>query len=120
MAGLDKETLEMGLDTLKKYGEKKLTPEYLLHLDHNEQFPHEVLKELYDPANLALHLLFIPEAYGGLYGGAYALYRVSELVASCHPLVAPRLFPPSLASPGACPLHRTPFDHPHAPASLSP
>ena len=50
MAGLDKETLEMVLDTLKKYGEKKLTPEYLLHLDHNDQFPHEVLKELYDPA----------------------------------------------------------------------
>ena len=43
MAGLDKETLEMVLDTLKKYGEKKLTPEYLLHLDHNDQFPHEVM-----------------------------------------------------------------------------
>ncbi|MEI2610752.1 MAG: acyl-CoA dehydrogenase family protein [Candidatus Promineifilaceae bacterium] len=82
MAGLDKETLEMVLDTLKKYGEKKLTPEYLLHLDHNDQFPHEVLKELYDPANLGLHLLFIPEAYGGLDGGAYDIYRVSELMAS--------------------------------------
>ncbi|MCL4868969.1 MAG: acyl-CoA dehydrogenase family protein [Anaerolineae bacterium] len=82
MAGLDKETLEMVLDTLKKYGEKKLTPEYLLHLDHNDQFPHEVLKELYDPATLGLHLLFIPEAYGGLDGGAYDIYRVSELMAS--------------------------------------
>ena len=82
MAGLDKETREMILDTLKKYAERKLTNEYLLELDHKDEFPHEVLQELYDPMQLGLHLLFIPEAYDGLGGGAYDIYRVSELMAS--------------------------------------
>lgn len=82
MAGLDKETRDMVLDTLKKYAERKLTLEFLLHLDHNDEFPHQVLKELYDPSQLGLHLLFIPEEYGGLGGGAYDIYRVSELMAS--------------------------------------
>ena len=82
MAGLDQETRDMILDTLKKYAERKLTPDYLLKLDHEDQFPHEVLQELYDPMQLGLHLLFIPEEYDGLGGGAYDIYRVSELMAS--------------------------------------
>ncbi len=82
MAGLDKETLDMILDTLKKYAERKLTNEYLLELDHNDEFPHEILQELYDPMQLGLHLMFIPEEYDGLGGGAYDIYRVSELMAS--------------------------------------
>ena len=82
MAGLDTETRDMILDTIKKYATRKLTPNYLLDLDHNDQFPHEVLQELYDPMQLGLHLLFIPEAYDGLGGGAYDIYRVSELMAA--------------------------------------
>jgi alkylation response protein AidB-like acyl-CoA dehydrogenase len=72
----------MILDTLKRYADKKLTPEFLLKLDHNDEFPHQVLQELYDPNSLGLHLLFIPEQYDGLGGGAYDIYRVSELMAS--------------------------------------
>ncbi|MCA9952735.1 MAG: acyl-CoA dehydrogenase family protein [Anaerolineales bacterium] len=82
MAGLDKETRDMVLDTLKKYAERKLTPDYLLELDHNDEFPHKVLEELYDPMQLGLHLIFIPEEYDGLGGGAYDIYRTSELMAS--------------------------------------
>ena len=82
MAGLDKETREMILDTLHKYAQRRLTNDYLLELDHNDEFPHEVLQELYDPMQLGLHLLFIPEEYDGLGGGAYDIYRISELMAS--------------------------------------
>jgi alkylation response protein AidB-like acyl-CoA dehydrogenase len=82
MPGLDKETREMILDTLKKYAHDKLTPEFLIQLDHNDEFPTEVLHDLYDPNTVGLHLLFIPEEYGGLGGGAYDIYRVSELMAS--------------------------------------
>ncbi len=82
MAGLDADSLELILSTLKKYAEKKLTPGYLLDLDNQDQFPHEVLKELYDPNQIGLHLLFIPEEYGGLGGGAYDIYRVAETMAS--------------------------------------
>ncbi|MCP4358052.1 MAG: acyl-CoA dehydrogenase [Chloroflexi bacterium] len=81
-AGLDKETRDMILDTLKKYADRKLTPEYLLDLDHNDEFPHQVLQELYDPMSIGLHLIFIPEEYDGLGGGAYDIYRVSELMAA--------------------------------------
>lgn len=82
MGTLDLDTREMILDTLKRYAERKLTPDYLLELDHNDQFPTDVLNELYDPMRLGLHLLFIPEEYGGLGGGAYDIYRVSELMAA--------------------------------------
>ena len=80
MVGLDKETRDMILDTIKKYAERKLTPDFLLELDHNDTFPHDVLQELYDPMQLGLHLVFIPEEYDGLGGGAYDIYRVSELM----------------------------------------
>jgi alkylation response protein AidB-like acyl-CoA dehydrogenase len=82
MAGLDNETREMILDTLRRYADNKLTNEYLLELDHNDEFPRDVLSELYDPMQLGLHLLFIPEAYDGLGAGAYDIYRVSELMAA--------------------------------------
>ena len=82
MPGLDNETREMILDTLKRYAERKLTLDFLIELDHKDEFPHEVLQELYDPMQLGLHLLFIPEEYEGLGGGAYDIYRVSELMAT--------------------------------------
>jgi alkylation response protein AidB-like acyl-CoA dehydrogenase len=82
MAGLDSDTLDLILTTLEKYAARKLTPAYLLELDHEDKFPHEILKELYDPNTLGLHLLFIPEEFGGLGGGAYDIYRVAERMAA--------------------------------------
>ena len=82
MARLDADTLDMVLSTLTKYAERKLTPEVLLELDYKDEFPHQVLAELYDPVKFGLHLVFIPEEYGGLGGGAYDIYRVSETMAS--------------------------------------
>ncbi|NDJ61978.1 MAG: acyl-CoA dehydrogenase [Chloroflexi bacterium] len=82
MAFLDSETRDMILDTLKQYAEDRLPLEYLLELDHNDEFPTDVLRELYDPERLGLHLVFIPEEYDGLGGGAYDIYRVSELMAT--------------------------------------
>ncbi len=81
MAGFDAETLDMILSTLQEYAERELTPEYLLELDYKDEFPTRVLEDLYGP-NVGLHLLFIPEEYGGLGGGAYDIYRVSEVMAS--------------------------------------
>ncbi|MCK6580561.1 MAG: acyl-CoA dehydrogenase family protein [Anaerolineae bacterium] len=82
MPRLDGDTLDMILGTLTKYAQRKLTPEYLLELDHKDEFPRSVLEELYDPAQLGLHLTFIEEDFGGLGGGAYDIYRISELMAS--------------------------------------
>jgi alkylation response protein AidB-like acyl-CoA dehydrogenase len=82
MAGFDADTLDMVLSTLNKYAQKELSDDYLLELDHNDEFPTKVLKELYDPMQFGLHLVFIPEEYGGLGGGAYDIYRVSERMAA--------------------------------------
>lgn len=80
MPGLDPAARDMVLTTLRKYAEKRLTPAYLLALDHDDRFPTEILKELYEQQGL--HLLFIAEAYGGLGGNAHDIYRISELLAS--------------------------------------
>ena len=76
---IDRHELDQLLSTLHKYAEKKLTPEFLLKLDHEDRFPTEVLDDLYN--NIGLHLVFIPEEYDGMGGGAYDIYRVSEAMA---------------------------------------
>ncbi len=78
---LDAETLAMVLDTIREYAAKELTPAYLRELDERDEFPHKVLRDLYDADKIGVHLIFIPEEYGGLGGGAYDVYRVSELMA---------------------------------------
>ena len=77
---IDRHELDQLLSTLYKYAEKKLTPEFLLKLDHEDRFPTEVLEYLYN--NMGLHLVFIGEEDDGLGGGAYDVYRVTEAMAS--------------------------------------
>ena len=80
MAGLDPKELSQVIATLQRYADKELTVARLLDLDHNDEFPQDVLDELYQ--NIGLHLLFIPEELGGMGGGAMDIYRVSEVMAA--------------------------------------
>ncbi len=80
MPGLPTSELAGILTTLGKYAEKNLTPDFLLQLDHDDEFPRKVLNELY--AKMGLHLVFIPEEFNGMGGGAYDIYRVSEAMAA--------------------------------------
>jgi alkylation response protein AidB-like acyl-CoA dehydrogenase len=81
MARLDAETLEMLLSTLRDYAKQELPLERLLAIDEKDEFPENILKDLYDPSKIGVHLLSIPEEYGGLGGGAFDIYRVSEVMA---------------------------------------
>ncbi len=81
MPRLDSETLELLLSTLKDYAARELTPDVLLKLDHEDAFPEKVLKDLYDPQQIGIHLLFVPEECGGLGGSAWDIYRVCEVMA---------------------------------------
>src|SRR5512139_662023 len=81
MARLDDETLGMLLSTLRDYAERELPPAVLLKLDHEDVFPEKVLKDLYDPQQIGIHLLFVPEESGGLGGSAWDIYRVCEVMA---------------------------------------
>ena len=98
MPGLDQETRELILSTLRKYTERRLTAEFLLSLDEKDEFPRQILKELYDPSQIGLHLLFIPEEYGGMGASAYDIYRVSELLASVDLGIATGVFATFLGS----------------------
>ena len=79
-AGLDKESLQMLLDTFDSFGEKKLPFKVRLELDEKDEFPLGLINELLSP-DIGMHLLFIPEDLGGLGGSAYDVYRVSEAMA---------------------------------------
>ncbi len=80
MPRLDKETLDMFLSTLKEYAERNLPVSTLLKIDHEDVFPMQVLKDLYDPS-IGLHLIFVPEDCGGVGAGAYDIYRISTAMA---------------------------------------
>lgn len=82
MSRLDTETRDLVIGTLREYAARELTPDVLIGLDHRDEFPMKVLRDLYDPQQIGLHLLFLPEEHGGLGGGAYDIYRVSEAMAS--------------------------------------
>ncbi len=79
MHRLDRENLDMVIHTLREYADRELKTERLLELDRINEFPEDVSRALY--GELGLHLLFIPEEFGGMGGGAYDIYRVSELLA---------------------------------------
>jgi alkylation response protein AidB-like acyl-CoA dehydrogenase len=82
MARLDAEMLDQILTTLREYADKNLPPAKLLEIELGHEFPEKVMKDLYDPGQIGLHLLTIPEEFGGLGGGAYDIYRVSEAMAA--------------------------------------
>ena len=79
MSRIDKDSLELVLTTLREYADRELKVERLLELDRTNEFPEQVHKDLY--GTIGLHLLFLPEEYGGMGGGAHDIYRVSEVMA---------------------------------------
>jgi alkylation response protein AidB-like acyl-CoA dehydrogenase len=67
--GLDAESRQMVLDTVTKIKARLLTRENILEFDRKEIFPEEIVRTLLSP-DIGLQLLFIPEVYGGMGGGA--------------------------------------------------
>jgi alkylation response protein AidB-like acyl-CoA dehydrogenase len=86
LAGLDAESLGMILDSIQGFADEHLPPERLLELDRTHEFPEETVRAMC--SELGVQLLFIPEAYGGLGGGAFDVYRVCELTAAIDLAVA--------------------------------
>jgi alkylation response protein AidB-like acyl-CoA dehydrogenase len=67
--GLDTETRQMVVDTVRQLSKRLLTPKDILAWDRDEIFPEAAIREMLSP-EIGLQLLFIPEAYGGMGGGA--------------------------------------------------
>lgn len=81
MPQLDPITRNLMLDSLKEYAKRRLPYEFLRELDRKNECPIEILREMYDPSVLGIHLVAIPKEYGGLGGGTYDLYRICETLA---------------------------------------
>ncbi len=69
LKGLDLESRQMIIDTVRQLRKRLLTKERILEFDKNEIFPEDTIRELLGE-NIGLQLLFIPEEYGGIGGGA--------------------------------------------------
>ncbi|MEE4265949.1 MAG: acyl-CoA dehydrogenase family protein [Desulfobacteraceae bacterium] len=69
LQGLDQESQQMVLDTITQLRKRLLTKEKILEFDRKEIFPEETIREMLGP-EIGLQLLMLPEAYGGMGGGA--------------------------------------------------
>jgi len=67
--GLDLEMRQMVLDTVQQLSKRLLSKDRVMQWDREEVFPEEVLREMLGP-EIGLQMLMIPEAYGGMGGGA--------------------------------------------------
>lgn len=90
--GLDAETREMVFETLKEYAGRNLTPKVLAELDEKNEFPVDIMKDLYDEEKVGIHLMLLPEQYGGLGGNTYDIARACEILAGIDLGVATSVF----------------------------
>lgn len=67
--GLDLESRQMVLDTIGQLKKRLLTKDKIFEYDQKEIFPEDTIREMLGP-EIGLQLLMIPEAYGGMGGGA--------------------------------------------------
>jgi len=80
IAGLDHETRQIILESLKDFAKRELQDETLRKIDAGSEFPEAVVRQLVGP-EMGLHLLFIPEEQGGMGAGAADICRVCEFLA---------------------------------------
>jgi alkylation response protein AidB-like acyl-CoA dehydrogenase len=77
MKRMDSGDLEMVLETLRDFAAREAPLSRRLEWDRADECPEEVVRAMLGP-EVGLHLVFIPEEHGGLGGGAYDLFRMSE------------------------------------------
>jgi alkylation response protein AidB-like acyl-CoA dehydrogenase len=78
--GLDADTLSMMLEALHDFVSHELPDSRMLELDHEDVCPEDLVRAMCGE-QLGIQLLFIPEAYGGMGGGSFDVYRVCEQMA---------------------------------------
>jgi alkylation response protein AidB-like acyl-CoA dehydrogenase len=89
--GIEKAELEMILEAIKDFTSENLPDSKLLELDHNDEFPINEIRQMCGDG-LGLHLIFIPEEYEGMGGGAWDSYKVCETMARIDLGVATGIF----------------------------
>ena len=79
MSGIDKESLDLILKSIRDFARAKLPDSVLLDLDAKDEFPEAIIREM--GTELGVQLVFIAEEHGGMGGGAFDVYRVCEATA---------------------------------------
>ncbi len=75
LKGLDLESRQMVIETVRHLKERLFTREKILEYDKKEFFPEDSIRKMLGP-DIGLQLLFIPEKYGGMGGGARDWFTV--------------------------------------------
>ena len=81
MASMDAISRNLMLDSLREYAKRRIPFDLIRELDEKNEFPADILREMYDRDTLGVHLLMIPEEYGGVSGGTFDIYRICEALA---------------------------------------
>ncbi len=93
MSGLDENSREMMINSIKMFAERNLPKDMLLKLDKEDRFlPKEKIKEMYDPTKLGINLLLIPTEFGGIGANNFDMYQVCETLAGIDLGVATAVF----------------------------
>jgi len=74
-------TLKLSLKSLRDFAKKRLPDEVLRELDDRDECPIEIVHHMCNPDQLGIQLLFVPEEFGGMGGGAFDVYCVCEEMA---------------------------------------
>jgi len=74
MGGIDAESLDLILQSIRDFARAKLPDALLLELDAKDEFPEALIREM--GTELGVQLVFIAEEHGGMGGGAFDVYRV--------------------------------------------
>jgi alkylation response protein AidB-like acyl-CoA dehydrogenase len=96
-AGLERDTLDLMLSSLDDFIAATLPDSRILELDRDDVCPEETVRAMCGD-DLGVHLVFLPEEYGGLGGGAFDSYRVCERLARIDIGVATSVFATFLGS----------------------
>ena len=78
--GVDIETLSLAIESLHDFVAKQLPESRQLELDRDDVCPEDLVRAMCGD-ELGLQLLFVPEEYGGMGGGAVDVYRLCEQMA---------------------------------------
>ncbi len=79
--GLDSDTLDLALQSIRDFAHHRLDDETLRGFDERDEFPMEIVRAMCGDG-LGIQLLFIEEEYGGMGGGAFDVYRVCQQMAN--------------------------------------
>ena len=98
MSKIDTVTRNLMLDSLKHYAKDNISFNFIREHDAQNEIPLKLLKEMYKPEVLGVHLLLIPVEYGGIAGSTTDIYRVCEELARIDLGIATSVFATFLGS----------------------